>query len=269
MVKGTGLMTINQARFMGIDPSTQRGAITYVSIDNHLHPVKMGTGDLEKVLQTIAEQQPRIVGISAPPKLNQGIVADPDRRTDWGIPAKRGRPMDCRVAEYEILQKGVEIYRTPSREAKAKGWMRTGFEIYDGLKGMGFGPYKEGSEGQQWIEAPPETCFWLWLEGNVMAADSLEGRIQRQLSLYALGMDIPDPMNFFEEITRYRLLKGILVEKGLYSSTELNAIASAYMAWAVVQRPREVTFVGDEGEGQILVPNQIDLGLNIIDQHSQ
>jgi hypothetical protein len=91
-----------------------------------------------------------------------------------------------------------------------------------------------------------------------MSADSLEGRIQRQLSLYDLGMDIPDPMNFFEEITRYRLLKGILVEEGLYSSLELNAIAAAYMAWAVIQRPEEVTFVGDEGEGQVAVPIQFE-----------
>ena len=91
-----------------------------------------------------------------------------------------------------------------------------------------------------------------------MAADSLEGRIQRQLSLYALGMDIPDPMNFFEEITRYRLLKGILVEEGLYASAELNAIAAAYVAWAVIQRPGEVAFVGDEGEGQVVVPKQCE-----------
>jgi hypothetical protein len=254
---------------MGIDPSMQRETITYVSIDKHLHPIMIGTGNLEEVLHSVADQRPRIVGVGAPPNINHRIVADPKRRADWGIPTKRGRPMDCRVAEYEILQRGVEIYRTPSHEAKTQEWMRTGFEIYNDLRGMGFGPYKEKYEGQQWIEAPPETCFWLWLEGNVMAADSLEGRIQRQLFLYSLGMDIPDPMNFFEEITRYRLLKGILVEKGLFSPTKLNAIASAYMAWAVVQRPREVTFVGDEVEGQIAVPNQIDMGTNNIERHSQ
>jgi hypothetical protein len=266
-MKGTGLMTSNQARFMGIDPPIQGEAIAYAIIDNRLHPDIVSMGDLEEVLKSAADQQPRVIGVGAPPNLNQGIVSDPDRRADWGIPAKRGRPMDCRVAEYEILQRGVEIYRTPSKEGKTKEWMRSGFRIYKGLKGLGFGPYKEKPVGQQWVEAPPETCFWLWLEGNVMAADSLEGRIQRQLSLYALGMDIPDPMKFFEEITRYRLLKGILVEKGLYSPTELNAIASAYMAWAVDQRPREVAFMGDEGEGQILVPNQIDLGAESIEQH--
>jgi hypothetical protein len=164
--------------------------------------------------------------------------------------------MDCRVSEYKILLQGVDIYRTPSQMAKAKDWMLTGFEIYTGLKEFGFSSYEEKTEKNRWVETPPETCFWLWLQGNLMDADSLEGRIQRQLSLYALGMDIPDPMNFFEEITRYRLLKGILVEEGLYSSAELNAIASAYVAWAVVQRPNEVSFVGDEGEGQIVIPNQ-------------
>lgn len=261
-------MTNNQARFMGIDPSIHGEAIAYAIIDDRLHPVEVGTGDLEAVLKSAADQLPRIVGVGAPPNLNQGIVADTERRAEWGIPAKRGRPMDCRVAEYEILQRGVAIYRTPSQEAKIKGWMRAGFQIYDSLREMGFGPFNEKSGGQQWVETPSETCFWLWLEGNVMDADSLEGRIQRQLFLYALGMDIPDPMKFFEEITRYRLLKGILIEKGLYSCAELNAIASAYMAWAVIQRTGEVTFVGDEEEGQVVVPNQFESGVNVMGQHS-
>jgi hypothetical protein len=248
-----------QTRFMGIDPSIPGEVIAYAVIDSHLHPVKAGVGDLDKVLRLVADQQPVAVGVGAPPHPNQGIIADPDRRADWGIPAKRGRPMDCRVAEFEILQRGVKIYRTPSQEEKAKGWMKVGFAVYQGLKGIGFRPFDEKSEGQQWVEAPSETCYWLWLAGNVMAADTLEGRIQRQLSLYELGMDIPDPMRFFEEITRYRLLKGILVEEGLYTSAELQALAGAYIAWATINRPEEVTFVGDRDEGQVVLPNKLNL----------
>ncbi|MGD8455974.1 MAG: DUF429 domain-containing protein [Anaerolineales bacterium] len=249
-------MINRQTRFMGIAPSIQGESLAFAVIDEHLHPLFVSIDNLERALASAAEQQPKTVGVGAPPNLNHRIVADPDKRADLGLPVKRGRPMDCRVAEYKILLQGVDIYRTPSQMAKAKDWMLTGFKIYTGLKELGFSPYEEKTEKNRWVETPPETCFWLWLQGNLMDADSLEGRIQRQLSLYALGMDIPDPMNFFEEITRYRLLKGILVEEGLYSSAELNAIASAYVAWAVVQRPNEVSFVGDEGEGQIVIPNQ-------------
>jgi hypothetical protein len=244
---------------MGIDPSIPGELVAYAVIDKHLHPVEAGVGALDEVLRLAADQQPAVVGVGAPPGLNQGIIADPDRRADWGIPAKRGRPMDCRVAEYEILQRGVNIYRTPSQEEKAKGWMKEGFTLYKGLKKLGFSPFSQKSEGQQWVEAPSETCYWLWLAGNVMAADTLEGRIQRQLSLYDLGMDIPDPMRFFEEITRYRLLKGILVEEGLYTSAELHSLAGAYIAWAAIQRPEDVTFVGDLEEGQVVVPNKLNL----------
>ena len=251
-------MPSNQAIFMGIDPSIQGGLLAYAHLDIHLHPTMVGLGGLEEVLGIVGEMQPKMIGIGAPPNLNGGIISNSDKRIERGIPIGRGRPMDCRVGEFEILQRGIEIYRTPSLEEKTKGWMREGFEVYKRLETMGFSSYHENSGGQLWIEAPTETCYWLWLERKPMAPDSLEGRIQRQLSLYDLGMDIPDPMLFFEEITRYRLLKGILVEDGLYASAELHALAGAYMAWAVIQRPEEVTFLGDAEEGQFAVPNKFN-----------
>ena len=42
-----------------------------------------------------------------------------------------------------------------------------------------------------------------------LARLSLEGRLQRQIILYEQGLRIKDPMDFFEEITRYKLAKGI------------------------------------------------------------
>jgi hypothetical protein len=253
-------MRASQTAFMGVDPSIQSDLIAYAVIDNHLHPIKVGIGDLDEVMAIVDEQQPAVIGVGAPSRLNQGIMADPVRRAELGISPRRGRPMECRVAEYELLQRDIYIYRTPSQERKAKPWMGKGFTLYGRLKTIGFHSFTGNPKHQQFIEVSPETCYWIWLAGKPMAANTLEGRIQRQLILYELGMDIPDPMLLFEEITRFRLLQGILLEEGLYPPAELQALAGAYISWAMIQRPDEVSFVGDIGEGQIVVPNKFEQG---------
>ena len=166
--------------------------------------------------------------------------------------------MDCRVGEYELLQRGIEIYRTPSQAEKTKPWMQTGFAMYERLETIGFQAFTGPSDGQQFVETPPETCYWMWLEGKPLAADAFEGRLQRQLILYELGLDIPDPMLLLEEITRHRLLQGSLLEEGLYTPAELQALAAGFIAREVVRQPEEIAFIGDVGEGQVAVPNKFE-----------
>ena len=166
--------------------------------------------------------------------------------------------MDCRLGEFELLQRGIEIYRTPSQVEKTKAWMQTGFTLYERLAAIGFQTFSGAPDGQQFFETPSETCYWIWLEGEPMSADTFEGRLQRQLILYELGMDIPDPMLLLEEITRYRLLQGSLLEEGLYTPAGLQALAAGYIAWATVRRPEEIAFVGDVEEGQVAVPNKFE-----------
>jgi predicted RNase H-like nuclease len=86
---------------------------------------------------------------------------------------------------------------------------------------------------------------------------TLEGRIQRQLILHALNINVPDAMLFFEEITRHRLLNGILPSENLYSPGELDALVAAYTAWLAANQPDKVCLVGDPHEGQIVLPGQL------------
>ncbi len=51
-------------------------------------------------------------------------------------------------------------------------------------------------------------------------------------------MGIKDPMEFFEEITRHRLLKGVLPEEFIYSAEELDAMVAAFTAYMVSQSTR-------------------------------
>jgi hypothetical protein len=82
----------------------------------------------------------------------------------------------------------------------------------------------------------------------------LEGRLQRQLVLYEQGLGIRDPMDFFEEITRYKLLKGILPIDQIYTIEELDAIAAAYTAYVFGRHPERTIKLGDPDEGQVVLP---------------
>jgi hypothetical protein len=52
-------------------------------------------------------------------------------------------------------------------------------------------------------------------------------------------------MEFFEEVTRYKLLQGILPSEHIYLSKELDALLAAYLAWMTVNRPQQLTSQGD------------------------
>jgi hypothetical protein len=251
-------MPSNQITFMGIDPSIQEGFIAYAVVDHRLNPMAVGVDDLDSVVGIVEERRPGMIGVGAPPRLNQGIVSDAQKRAEWGIPPRRGRPMDCRVGEYELLQQGIEIYRTPSQVEKTKAWMQTGFRLYERLEAIGFQAFSGSPDGQRFIETPSETCYWIWLGQKPMAADTFGGRLQRQLILYELGMEVLDPILLLEEITRHRLLQGSLLEEGLYTPAGLQALAAGYIAWGVVRRPEEIAFVGDVEEGQVAVPNKFE-----------
>ncbi|MGZ9226270.1 MAG: hypothetical protein ACXW4M_12030, partial [Anaerolineales bacterium] len=76
-------------------------------------------------------------------------------------------------------------------------------------------------------------------------------RIQRALVLYDQGLQINDPMEFFEEITRYKLIQGILPLENLYASKELDALVAAYIAWMTVNKPGQFII-----QGEFILPAQ-------------
>jgi hypothetical protein len=84
--------------------------------------------------------------------------------------------------------------------------------------------------------------------------NSLEGKIQRQLALQARGIPVPDAMEFFEEVTRYRLLSGKLPLEKMLAPAMLNSLAAAYTAWTAANRPGECTLLGEPEEGMIILP---------------
>jgi predicted RNase H-like nuclease len=134
--------------------------------------------------------------------------------------------------------------------------MRMGFSLYRGLENFGYQDFpKEGAQCQL-VEVYPHASFAVLLGLLPFPKNTLEGRMQRQLILFEKGVQLPDPMEYFKEITRSRLLSGSLPLGDLYSSGELDALVAAYSAWHGYSKPDQITLFGDPEEGQILVPEK-------------
>ncbi len=109
------------------------------------------------------------------------------------------------------------------------------------LQRLGYALCEDESDApRQWLETDAETVFEKWLGHPPLPGNTLEGRIQRQLILADMDCDVPDAMEFFEEITRFKLLRGQLPYDKILSLAELNAYAAATLARLYVQSPERV-----------------------------
>ena len=246
-----------QETYIGIYPQAGKDQTVFAVLDADLKPINLGKGDVDAVRDVVDGYQQAVVGIQAPPRLSKGILTSPEKRLQYALPSRPGRPGEMRLAEYELIRRGLPTYRTPEERGKVKGWMAVGFGVHKMLDEVGFQSFSEGGEGRRVLEVIAEVFFRIWLEENLYDKDSFEGRIQRQLALYEIGLDIADPMLFFEEITRYRILQGNLPKENLLEADELQALAAGYAAWASLHRPEEVSYVGDEEEGLVTVPAEV------------
>jgi predicted RNase H-like nuclease len=121
---------------------------------------------------------------------------------------------------------------------------------------VGFGFFRAGdvSPEKMMIEVHPHACFAVLLGHRPLLKANLEGRLQRQMVLYLEGIDLRNPVHTLEEITRQHLLSGSLPLDGLHNHDELDALAAAFTAYLVHQKPARVCQVGDPGEGLITLP---------------
>lgn len=104
----------------------------------------------------------------------------------------------------------------------------------------GFKPVSKQSSAYQWFETDAQDCFRALVGQEPLSRRTLEGRIQRALILYDEDLQINDPMDFFEEITRHKLLQGILPLENIYSAKQLDALVAAYLAWMTANRSGQI-----------------------------
>jgi hypothetical protein len=220
--------------FLGVNAASGRKPFTFVVIDPNRKLRVVGSGDTVDVLSFVAGQNDILVALSPP----------------W----KGGKPADgsaslaplpaFRLAGLRQLSL-LDDNQTPA----CPPWMRESLGLLTRLQDIGFQPFPQENAPRQWLEAPAETGFRALLGVPPFEAGILEGRIQRQLVLYDLDLDVPDPMEFFEEVTRFRLLHSQLPYERVLPQPELNAWLAAAAAWLAVHEPARLLASGTPTDG--------------------
>jgi hypothetical protein len=238
--------------FVGVDPTAGRHPFTFAALDQDRRMVALAAGDVNDVLTFLIEQKAMVVAVNAPPHPNYGLVRKNLEMQNLAPGQLRGS--DIRQAECDLHARGISISPTPSRVEICPAWMQMGFVLFRRLDEAGFKQYPAEKPSPQWLETHPHAAFCALLGRLPLPKPTLEGRLQRQSALYEQGVGIKDPMEFFEEITRHKLLHGALPMELVYAAEELDTLMAAYMAYCVVNCPRETILIGDQQEGQIALP---------------
>jgi hypothetical protein len=247
-------MLFDGTHFIGVDPSGGRKPFTYAALDQNGKLVAINGGEMEEVLSYISALPSVILALNAAPRPSKGLVRQDQARQNLPPLAISGRSLDMRLSEHQLRQHGINVTMTPARKELCSNWVQAGFDFYRRIEALGFSMFPSTQGRCQWLETHPHACFCVILGQNPLPRSTLEGRLQRQLALYEQGLNIHDPMNFYEEITRHKLLKGVLPLEQVYSAEELDAIAAAYVAFIAGRHPERIIKVGDAEEGQITLP---------------
>lgn len=240
--------------YIGVDPTAGKNPFVCVALDDNLSITHKSSGDIFEILAFIANQQSCTVAVCAPFQPNQRIMEREDIRRTINPQLKPGRWTNYRLCEVILRTHRIKIIPTPANERDCPSWMKKGFLFYRHLSKMGFQRFPADDSANQFLEIYPHAAFTVLLGHHPLPKNSLEGRLQRQLLLYEKNLRVPDPMRFFEEVTRYKVLHGNFPMELVLLPTELDAMIAAYCAWLAKHSPSSISMLGDPEEGQIIIP---------------
>ena len=247
-------MSFDSTLFIGVDPSGGRQSFTWAAFDQNSRLVALNAGEMDDILSFISGQPGAVLAVNAASTPSKGLVRQGDVRQNLPPLHVSGRTLDMRMAEHILRQHGINVSMTPARQELCSNWVQIGFEFYRRITALGFQTFPAPQATYQWLETNAHASFCTILGQNPLPRISLEGRLQRQLALYEQGLNIRDPMDFFEEITRHKLLKGVLPVQQIYAPEELDALSAAYVAFAASHHPEKIFKIGSPEEGQIILP---------------
>lgn len=239
---GTAMNIVNQ-QFIGIDLSNGRGSLTWAVLDRALAISALEQGDLDTLTKFLSGLDSVVAAVNAP----SGTTSRNNSVAEKGRKAMR-------AAEVELRSRGLLVPRTPSKIRECPVWVKTGFELYRKLGQAGYQPYPEADPKFQFMETNALAGFAVLAGHAVLQKQTLEGRLQRQLLLFERGLRMADPMDFFEEVTRYKIMRGMWPMEVLYTPPQLDALCAAFTAWMVGNKPAQTMMIGDVREGRIVLP---------------
>jgi hypothetical protein len=238
--------------FVGIDPTSGRSSFTFAALDKDLNLIALSDGEIGDLEAFLIGQKSAVVAVNAPAGVNSGLVRQKMKKEMLSPHQIRGAEM--RLAEFELREHGIVVSGTPVSVAVCPAWVQLGFELYRKLELIGFKKYPQTNSHYQLMETHPHACFCVMAKRAPLSKPSLEGRLQRHLILFEQGLRIKDPMEFFEEITRYKLARGIWPMELLYLPEQLDAMVAAFTAWLATNHTDKVIMIGDAKEGHIVLP---------------
>lgn len=249
-------MLFGNAVYIGVRPTRDRRPITLAALDSDLRLISTNSTEIEEAMAYVAGHSAAIVAVAAPRSTAKGLLTDRKRREDLGLSPEGKTWSKWRVASYELRRRNIHMVSVATQQATASDWLDLGFRVFSRLSELGYEHFQQGEEPKMrtMIEVQPQAAFSALLERQPLPKDALEGRLQRQLSLYMEGLEVPNPMRSLEEITRHHLLRGELPLEKLATPDELDALAAAYTAYRVGRASDEVVQVGDPKEGLITMP---------------
>lgn len=247
-------MEYTQDLFIGIDPGAVAGrsrrSFTYAALDSDCRLAALACGELTDILTFTSNLSRAIVAINGPARLNCGLLSrQPNLLGDLAP-----KPARMRQVEFDLHTHGLRVPPTPATLEECPHWMIACLHLYQQLSQNGFSSFPTTDSPRQIMETQVEALFSSWTgNSRLLLAGTLEGRIQRQLALLQQRLPVADPMDFFEEITRHKLLRGILPVEKLHSHLELNALAAAALAWNAAYHPETLHPTGEPAEGVIYI----------------
>jgi hypothetical protein len=248
--------------FIGIELSGSRKGFTCailsaglkIEFSGVLTPLEWGT--------VIENAKAVVAAVSSPLTMNLGYMADGDYRAQLKVTNQSARSKDQRVCEYLLGERGITCTRSPKDVSKLSLSLQRSLKFASELGMAGFQFWPTAGAVRQMMETQTDAACMALLGVKPFPLNTLEGRIQRQLLLQSKGIAVPDAMEFFEEVTRHRLLSGKLPQEMLLAPGALNALISAYTAWAAANRPGEYTLLGEPEEGMVILPASRKTGAN-------
>jgi hypothetical protein len=236
---------------IGVDTVAGRKPFTYVALDPKCGLLAVGRGDVVDVLSFAAGQASALIALSPPSRVRSWKNASPEASI---VPL--GQFLNQPQLELGLIE---ESGAPPAAPAGMPAWLRASFALAGQLQSIGYCAYPAAQDAaRQWLETQAEASYHALLGLPPFAYGTLEGRIQRQLVLSNQELDVPDAMGFFEEITRYKLLHGVLPGDNILPQPELDAWMAAYVAWLSCHDTDRLRIHGNPQDGQVYLPKPAD-----------
>jgi len=224
---------MTQKCWLGIDVHEKSLEMALLYEDETIKFFRADSGNWAQLNQILEEQNPLVIAIDAPSSTNQGKMREGGIRAQLGL--KNQKWQNCRVSEYLLGIGGY--FWTKAEEKNCPKWMRNGFLLFNFLIEKGYELASSEQKGSL-LEVHPTYGFrWLIAPKKLSKKSSPKGKKQR--------IDI---------LSRFIYLP----QKNL-NTHNIDAILASLLAKFYSTKEYPCYFVGDPGEGQILLPAGEDI----------